>query len=523
MKSRLIEDLQRLEKDNKVNQAKEDLAILKVYNSNKTEKSNIKEQEPIEGPALDLPEDTEKIDYNNILKEFIAESPNISKKMGKKEELESSFDGAVRKDLNSESLKVEQTEVIAHPGVDIEDDSEEIMLEVRNDVNEDILDEFFRVEEVKTSEPQETKLEEIVSSGNVHVKHDSDRKGAVKIKETIDSFLDLLLSKNGTAMKIDSHGSMMFLIEDGKVEKETNALFDQKNVFSFADYILNKNELSTFQGTKVHLGIYTHKDDHFHTLYLQESDRISIHFLHIKRYEKVFSEVIKDLPLEKISNDYRGVINVISGFKEEFAIDFSKAISSYLTGDTGSIFLVYEENLFDFPEEKFMFSAIPISTLKHESSTNLFDVTNGIIFFNVELSDENLNIILDTAFKGRNVYLLLKNNNNSAEIIEYLLSIIERPSRKKLFVKFLNSVISLNVLDPKGNVPVPIYDFVYLDKKLKRHLLDEKFEIFYNNLDSDNQDSVISFSKSVERLLSEGKVSRRHIDNFLKNFSSKME
>jgi len=65
--------------------------------------------------------------------------------------------------------------------------------------------------------------------------------------------------------------------------------------------------------------------------------------------------------------------------------------------------------------------------------------------------------------------------------------------------------------------------FVYLDKNLKRHLLDEKFEIFYNNLSADNQDSVISFAKSVERLVSERKVSRRHIDKFLKNFSSKNE
>ena len=407
----------------------------------------------------------------------------------------------------------------------MEDDSEEIMLEVRDDVNEDILDEFFKVEEETTTKEEKKAIEKqkVVSSGNVHIKHDMDRKGAVRIKEIIDSFLDLLLSKNGTTMKIDSKGSLIFLLEDGKIEKESNDLFDQKNIFSFADYILNKNELSSFQGAKVHLGIYSHKEEHFHTVYLQESDRISINFLHIKRYEKVFSDVIKDLPVNKISNEYRGVINVISGFKEEFAIDFSKAISGYLTGETGSIFLVYEENLFDFPEEKFMFSALPVSTLKNENATNLFDVTNGIVFFNVELSDRNLNLILDTAFKGRNVYIILKNNNNSAEIIEYLMSIIERPERKKLFVKFLNSVISLNVLDPKGNVPVPIYDFVYLDKKLKRHLLDEKFEIFYNNLDADNQDSVISFAKSVERLVSEGKVSRRHIDNFLKNFSSKKE
>ena len=343
MKSRLIEDLQRLEKDNKVNQAKEDLAILKVYNNKKVEESNKKEQEPVEGPALDLPEDTEKIDYNNILKEFIAESPGISKKLDLKEEAEITFDGAVRKNVNLESVNDEKNEVIEAPGFDIEDDSEEIMLEVRNDVNEDILEEFFKVEEVKSSEV-EKKHQQMVSSGNVHIRHDKDRKGAVKIKESIDSFLDLLLSKNGTAMKIDSCGTMIFLIENGKVEKEKNDLFNQKNVFSFADYILNKNELSTFQGAKLHLGIYSHKDDHFHTIYLQESDSISIHFLHIKRYEKVFSNVIKDLPIEKISNEYRGVINVISGFKEEFAIDFSKAVSSYLTVETGSIFLVYEKN-----------------------------------------------------------------------------------------------------------------------------------------------------------------------------------
>ncbi|MFA7577400.1 MAG: hypothetical protein WC002_04945, partial [Candidatus Muiribacteriota bacterium] len=366
-------------------------------------------------------------------------------------------------------------------------------------------------------------IEEIpVSEKNISEPEIQENNGynraVVDIKKIIDSFLELVINKKAKSLHVDSSGFLSILTFDNKLEKEKNENFNFKDLSAFANYVMPGSERNIFEVNNFFKTKYSFSSREFNVVISKCLNQINFSFVLVNKIADLFLPVINSIDYTRAINKNRGSINILSGFEDEYADEYAKMIVDKIGQDFKNFTLVFEREKVEFASRNLIIDYI--KTPKNGVLKNILGSLPSIIFYKGGIDNELLDDIIDGAWSGKNIFILTKGKNAVGEIIEFYLSLIENDMKKRLFVKFINTVTSLNLLPVHNGEFIPVWEFAFFDKKLKRSLLEEKYDNFFRDLSETNNENIISFSKILNKSVTAGKISRTIADNFLRDFSA---
>jgi hypothetical protein len=389
--------------------------------------------------------------------------------------------------------------------------------------NNDILEEFLKKEnQVKVDDK---KITENLPKDDFYTKSFKDEgsnKKIHKVKNIIDSFLELFISKSGKSVHISSKGELFFVLDDGNVEKEINNEFNYKSLDSFLDYICSRIEMDTLGRTGVLKKLYNYRKKTFRFYMFKSIESISVTFELIEDiYDSVY-KIIDDVPFNLMFSPFRGAVNIISGFKAEYSqLLCSIILEKYITGDK-NVILLYEDDSFSFNTSSFHFSRIKLEN-EIEHILNSVCEIGGVVLIYASVTDKYLSIANELAYAGKNVFFITSGKNSAGDIIEFFLYNMNTMDKRKIFAKYLNSVISLGLMKKGVNNFIPVYDFLYIDRKLKRNLFEGKMDVFFREISEDSGDRIIRFDKILNTLVKKNIIEEIEAEDFVRSFSWTIE
>ncbi|MGM0606983.1 MAG: hypothetical protein ACQESP_01060 [Candidatus Muiribacteriota bacterium] len=483
----LLDDLIKMDKASSFNnEDKEELAILKKYKK-KPESNPVEEDESLKKTDDEVPvelleepsafseaEEEEIVNYDDILSDFASKEVYQEENNNKDEELEKKPD---KKEKNHEKEEV---------------------VEIPENIEFNKFSDLYNEKMIKKA----------------------DKRIVLEVKKVINSFLELLITKNGNVLYIDSDSYLSLVLNTGHVETEKNKLFNFKALNSYIDYIIPGVQKEEFIKRNVFRTQYSYINETFNVLVFREDKNVKLSFSKIEKISNVILPVVNSIDYTSVINRYKGTINIISGFKEEYSVEVSKQIADKLADEFKNVFLIYENNKFDLSQRGIIYSTLNKNTTSGSVIKGIVQCVEPLIFYEAELSEQNLNNIIETAFLGKNVFFIMNSRNSASEIVEFFLSSINNPMKKRLFAKYLNSILSINILYGHNYDKIPVYEYVYFDKKLKRNLLEAKYDSFFRELLELNNENIITFEKSLNRSVASDKISRSNAQKFLNNFVS---
>ncbi|MCK9225950.1 MAG: hypothetical protein M0Q02_12815, partial [Candidatus Muirbacterium halophilum] len=85
------------------------------------------------------------------------------------------------------------------------------------------------------------------------------------------------------------------------------------------------------------------------------------------------------------------------------------------------------------------------------------------------------------------------------------------------------SVVSLGLMKKGANVILPVYDFLYIDRKLKRNLFESKMDVFFRGINEDSGDKIIRFDKVLNNYVQKNLIKTVEAEDFVRSFSWTIE
>ncbi|MCK9477126.1 MAG: hypothetical protein M0R46_14470 [Candidatus Muirbacterium halophilum] len=488
-----IEDLL---KDNKVNKKDSDdeLAILRIFNSDDKDNDSIIIEEP------EVKEDIELVlDDGESL--FIDEEEIVDEKF--------------KLNLNDNDILSDISPI---------ESPVEVMIESKIEKN-DILEEFLKKENQQGLSVEEKK--EIVEEDDddfyvKSYKDESKNKDIHKVKNLIDSFLELFISKNGKSFHVSSKGELFFILNQGKVEKEINKEFNYKSLNSFIDYICSRVEMESLDENGILKKIYNYRKKSFRFYMLKDYKSISLSFEFIEDiYDSIF-KITEDIPFNLMFSPYRGAINIISGFKPEYAQMLCSIILEKYISAEKNVILLYEDDSFVYNTSSFNFSSIRLDDDRKHVMNSVVEIDSIIIIY-ASVKDKFIKKALELAYSGKNVFFITAGKNSCGDIIEFFLYNIIDVDKRRIFSKYINSVVSLGLMKKGANVILPVYDFLYIDRKLKRNLFESKMDVFFRGINEDSGDKIIRFDKVLNNYVQKNLIKTVEAEDFVRSFSWTIE